>query len=110
MLARHTNELMLRLDQVADIGFAHIRSSELLTWYEKERITVSIWRDILAKWEELLEEWSEDERNSPLLVGEPVGGYSFIWGNGLTTSKKSWYKDVRDLARAKNESESAKAA
>jgi hypothetical protein len=105
MLQRHANELMLRLEDVTDTGICHIRSNELLRWYGKERITVAIWRDILGRWEELITDWDESEANSPLLVGDATGGYSFVWGNGLITTDKSWFKDVRDLAREKNESD-----
>ncbi|MGD9615762.1 MAG: hypothetical protein AB7H90_24220 [Alphaproteobacteria bacterium] len=93
-LARHTNELLSRLERVLDIGCAEIRNHELLLWYDQQRVTVNIWRDIADRWEELTDE-------APLLVGWSEGVWVFVWGHGLTTSKNSWLKDVRDMAKRK---------
>src|SRR4051794_24273869 len=47
MQTRHLNELLSRLDRLFDIGVAEIRMNELLAWYNQDRTTVGIWRDIL---------------------------------------------------------------
>ena len=103
MLSRHTNELLSRLEQVADIGCAVIRKKELLYWYGQERQTLGIWRDLQEKWDELLE--TIDEFDIPLLVGEADGVWTFAWGEGLKVTQKSWFKDVAALAKLKNESD-----
>jgi hypothetical protein len=95
MLTRHLNELMARLERVADIGCAEIRKNELPYWYGQERTTVNIWRDIDDKWNELMETLKE---KSSLLVGESDGVWVLVWGEGLTTSDTSWLKDIRKLA------------
>jgi hypothetical protein len=95
MLQRHQNELLLRLERVADVGCAEIRKWELLLWYGYDRLTRNVWRDLLEKWEEI------DGEGHPLLVGDSDGLWVFIYGDGLTTSATSWFKDVRDRAKAK---------
>lgn len=98
MLPRHSNELLGRLERVADLGCVEIRKPELLLWYGQERVTIGIWRDIQEKWEEVLDQGG-DEPSTPLLVGEAEGVWAFIWGEGLTTSESSWFKDVRSLSK-----------
>ena len=90
MLTRHMNELMARLERVADIGCAEIRKAELLLWYGRDRITKSVWADINEKWQEVAGE--------PLLVGDSEGMWVLAFGEGLTTSDASWFKDARQLA------------
>lgn len=102
-LARHTNELLSRLERILDIGCAEIRNYELLMWYEQDRVTVSIWRDIADRWEELTDE-------SPLFVGRSDGVWVLVWGAGLTASDNAWLKDIRDLARRKSGDDTAEAA
>jgi|ERR1700688_2414294 len=98
MLTRHTNELMSRLEQVADVGCAIIRKPEMLHWFGQERMTVNIWRDLQAKWEEVLEALGE-KIETPLFVGDADGVWTFAWGDGLTVSENSWFKDVRDFGK-----------
>ncbi|MGB6540517.1 MAG: hypothetical protein WBF03_06515 [Xanthobacteraceae bacterium] len=98
MLARHTNEVMNRLEQVVDLGCATVRKHELLVWFGQERVTVNIWRDLQEKWQEVLETQGE-KLDTPLLVGEAEGVWTFAWGEGLTTSDSSWFKNVTDLRK-----------
>ena len=91
MLTRHMNELMTRLERVADIGCAEIRTNELLLWYGRDRITKTVWSDVQEKWTEVGD-------NSPLLVGSSDGRWVLGYGKGLKTSEDSWFKDVRKLA------------
>jgi hypothetical protein len=100
MLTRHTNELMFRLETVADIGCCTIRKAELLTWYDQDRVTVTIWRDLQDKWHEILEA-AQEKNDVPLLVGDSEGLYAFVWGKGLVPSDKQdpWFKNVSDLSR-----------
>lgn len=99
MLVRHQNELLSRLDRVADLGSAEIRRSELLRWYSQERVTVGVWRDIDSRWDEHCREYEEV---SSLLVGEEEGVYTLIWGAGLTPSKDAFFRDIAELARRKS--------
>jgi len=72
-----------------------------------DRFTVTIWREIAEKWEELLANTRtmSDKKHVPLLVGEGQPGYVFVWGEGMTTSKDSWLKDVQELAKRKGANE-----
>jgi hypothetical protein len=100
MLARHSIELLSKLERVADIGCAEITNNQLLLWYDQERITVGIWRDIHDKWMEVLEAHGEDT-DLPLLAGEADGVWVFAWGEGLVESPKSWFKEVSSLSKRK---------
>lgn len=98
MITRHQNELLSRLEQVTDIGYAVIRKPELLLWYDQERVTKNIWRDIYEKW---LEVGSDDSDKHPLLIADAEGVWTLIWGEGLTPASNAWFKDVRDRAKLK---------
>ncbi len=99
MITRHINELLTRLERVEDVGCVKIRRNELLAWYDQERLTVTIWRDIHERWEEISEK--------PLFVGGVEEGAEpivFIWGDGLKDSRRSWFRDVRRLAKKMDDS------
>jgi hypothetical protein len=98
MLPRHSNELLSRLEEVAEVGCGFIRMDLMLLWYGQERFTVGIWRDVQEKWEEVLDQFGEQK--IPLLVGDSKGSWVFVWGEGLTTDS-SWLVDVRDWAKRK---------
>jgi hypothetical protein len=68
----------------------------MLRWFNQERVTINVWRDLQAKWEEILETLGES-RAIPLLVGDSDGIWTFAWGEGLTASEQSWFKDVRSF-------------
>lgn len=92
MLPRHKNELLTRLERVNELGSCEIRVAELKLWYDRERITKSVWADVLEKWEEV---GSDDTQ---LLIGQSEGIYSLIYNDGLTVSEESWWKDLRTWA------------
>lgn len=112
MLPRHANELLARLERVAQIGCAEVRKQELLWWYKQERVTVAIWRDIQEKWQdEILDRTGNSPDEAPLLVGyDDQGVYVLVWGEGLTGSKKAWLQDVRILGRLESKAEEDEAA
>lgn len=91
MLTRHRDELLKRLERVGDLGSCEIRYPELKLWYGRERITKTVWADLLDRWAEV----SED---TPLLVGNGDGIITLIDGDGLTVSADSWWEDLRDWA------------
>jgi len=95
------------LERVADVGCAEISFNEMMFWFDADRFTVTIWRDIAQKWEELLANTRTmaDKKHVPLLVGESQPGYVLVWGEGLTTSKDSWLQDVQELAKRKGTNE-----
>jgi len=99
MLTRHANELLLKLDRVVEVGCAEVRKDELLKWYNHDRLTVGIWRDVLENWSEVLDQTAPESRSVPLLIGEAHGRWILIWGEGVTCSPDSWIKDVRALAK-----------
>lgn len=93
MLKRHLHELQYRLERAADVGCAEIFNSELLRWYDQQRVTKNVWRDIYDNWLELGEE------DTPLLVGWSGDRWVLISGEGLTVSPSSWLKDIREYAK-----------
>ena len=52
METRHGMALRTLLEQVADIGHAEIFWATLTRWYQKQRITQSVWQDVSEKWVE----------------------------------------------------------
>lgn len=100
IISRHEALLMNRLDQVTDIGCAHITKNELKAWYDAERIGISVWRDINEKWIELVQSIDKrlapEDKNSPLFCGQTENGYTFIWGRGLQSNKKAFFQDLKD--------------
>ncbi len=86
MHTRHMNELMLRLERVADVGVAEIRRNELMKWFDKDRLTIGAWSEVNEKWTEVLvtEGYTETEiKEIPLFVGESDGVFVFVYGARL---------------------------
>ena len=97
MLQRHANELMSRLEQVYTVGATRVTKEELRLWYENaERINVRTWRDIQARWSEIVGENSEQK----LMVGDGEGEWVFIWAEGLEETEASWFKDLPVRSKA----------
>ena len=92
MLPRHKNELLTRLERVNELGSCEIRIAELKLWYDRERITKSVWADVLEKWEDV------GNDDAYLLIGQGEGIYSLIYNDGITVSEESWWKDLRTWA------------
>jgi len=96
MQRRHEDALMLALETVEDVGCVVVRDAELRKWFGRTKLTFNVWWDIQFKWDVL----NDDTDNKyPLFVGQGDGIWTFVWGEGLSTSKNSWFKDVRMLAR-----------
>lgn len=77
MQKRHTDQLWARLDQLYANGTTFISWGELYHWYNVQRIAKAPWRDIEARWQELLEE--KGEEYSDPQVAEVPGGISFFF-------------------------------
>ena len=77
MLKRHTEQLWGRLDQLYANGTTFISYGELYHWYNIQRIAKTPWRDIKARWQELLEEKSEKYTDPQ--IAEVPGGISFFF-------------------------------
>lgn len=90
MRKRFENELEFRLDQVTDRGATYISTPELYRWFERTRITRSVWEDIEARWQE--------REQPPLFVGNNEHGYTFIWGEGLTADDDAFFRPIGVLA------------
>lgn len=56
MKKRHENALNDLLEQVAFEGFASVEKWKLTRWYDQERFTVGIRRDVRERWSELSSE------------------------------------------------------
>ena len=95
MLNRHSNELFSRLERIDTVGVTEIRKSEIRLWYQQDRISKGIWRDILDKWTEI-----DSDKQNKVMVGEADDTYVFVWGQGLSEVKKgkAWLKNLSDLA------------
>jgi hypothetical protein len=93
MISRHRDQLLTRLERLNNLGSCEIRHAELKLWYDRERLTKSIWMDFLERWEEVCGD------DTPLLVGPGEGLYTFVFGDGLTASDTSWWTDVRTWAK-----------
>ncbi|MCA9462902.1 MAG: hypothetical protein KC590_12315 [Nitrospira sp.] len=77
MLKRHEGQLWERLDQLYANGTTFISWGELYHWYKLQRIAKTPWRDIQARWEELLDEKQENYADPQ--VAEVPGGISFFF-------------------------------
>jgi hypothetical protein len=59
ILKRHVDQVWGRLDELYANGTTFISWGELYHWYNVERISKTPWRDLKARWDELLEEKGE---------------------------------------------------
>ena len=73
MLKRHDNILTSRLETVAIAGCAHILWHELYLWYGIQRITVTIYRDLEARWQELT-----SNKQGALMKADGSGGLFLV--------------------------------
>lgn len=91
MLPRHSDQLMNRLERIADIGVAEIRRSEFMLWFGQDRLTTSIWRETNDKWKEVLasDRYTDSEISEiPLFVAEADGTFVLIWGSNLDLNEE----------------------
>lgn len=77
MIKRHEDQLWARLDQLYANGTTYISWGEIYHWYAIQRISKAPWRDIKARWEQLLDE--KGEAFIDVQVAEMPGGYSFFF-------------------------------
>jgi hypothetical protein len=77
MLKRHEDQLWARLDELYANGTTYISWNELYHWYNIQRIAKAPWRDIKARWVQVLEE--KDEKYIDPLIAEVHGGISFFF-------------------------------
>ncbi len=66
MKALHKNALDTLLEQIAYEGFASVEKWKIRRWYEQERFTIGIRRDIRDRWSRLAAEltWIADKKLS----------------------------------------------
>jgi hypothetical protein len=103
MLPRHSNECLSRLDRAYRTGCAVILWSELLMWYNQDRMSVGIWRDLQEKFEEIKEYSGEkDDADSRLIVGQTPEFITLVWAHKLKIEEDCWYKELNDLAKRKS--------
>lgn len=79
MNKRHQEQLMSRLDDLYTKGTTYISWPEIYYWYSIERIAKAPWRDIKARWADLLEE--AGQRYQDPHVAETSGGVSFFYAS-----------------------------
>jgi len=77
MLKRHVEQVWTRLDELYANGTTFMSWGEIYHWYKVERISKTPWRDIKARWDELLEEKGEEP--SDPYVAQVGGGISLFF-------------------------------
>ena len=77
MIKRHEEQLWARLDQLYANGTTFISWGELYHWYSIRRIAKTPWRDINARWQQLLDE--KKEKTSDPQVAEMDGGIALFF-------------------------------
>jgi len=77
MEKRHYDQLMGRLDELWANGTTFISFGELYHWYQIDRIAKRPWRDIHARWAEILSE--KGMKYSDPYVAQVPGGVSFFF-------------------------------
>jgi hypothetical protein len=77
MLKRHVDQVWARLDELYANGTTFISWGELYHWYGIERISKAPWRDLKARWDELLEE-KQEQKYDPQ-VAEVHGGIALFF-------------------------------
>lgn len=55
MQIRHEELLTSRLEEAALLGWAHIRWEEMYLWYGVQKIGAGTWRDLVRRWERVIE-------------------------------------------------------
>jgi hypothetical protein len=78
MLKRHADQVWARLDELFANGTTIISRGELYHWYRLQRISKAPWRDLKARWEELLEEKGEDYQD-PQVAELEGGNFAFFF-------------------------------
>lgn len=87
MQDRHKFALLKRLEQVDEFGCTVIRKNELRTWWEQERLTSKIYKELDENWQRINDE-------IPLLVGDGDGVITLIYGQGLSVTadkEEQWF-------------------
>ena len=88
MLKRHENQIWARLDELYANGTTFISCGELYHWYGIERISKTPYRDLKARWDELLEEKGE-EVGDPQVAEVPGGISLFFSRNSQPLSRRA---------------------
>jgi hypothetical protein len=72
MLKRHVDQVWARLDELYANGTTFLSWGEIYHWYNVDRISKTPWRDLKARWDELLEERNEP-KGDPQVAEGPAG-------------------------------------
>jgi len=83
MLKRHAEQVWKRLDELYANGTTSVSWGELYHWYGVKKIKKTPWRDMKARWAELLEEKGELYKDP--MVSETKGGVSFFFSEDPST-------------------------
>lgn len=67
-----------KIAELFHCGFVEIQKWELLTWFQKERITVVVWNEIHDRWVDICEENQCDPEENKLLYRETGNSYMII--------------------------------
>jgi hypothetical protein len=86
MIKRHDEQLWARIDQLYANGTTFISFGELYHWYNIDRLAKSPWRDIKARWEQLLEEKGADYTDPQ--IAKTNSGISFFFSKEPGSLKK----------------------
>ncbi len=87
MMKRHEDDLNKRFDELAWEGIAFVHFWELKTWYGQERLTKTVWQDLINRFEQATHE--DDKKYYPELYTYDIeGGIWLIHSDGLEKMSK----------------------
>ncbi len=75
---RYQMALETKLDQLWHQGFTVFERWELLAWFDKERLTNVVWRDIQERWLEMFDLKKSENKLSVIKCDETTTPQTFI--------------------------------
>jgi len=99
MLKRFEDSLSQRIDAVCLKGFSFIEWWELKYWYEKDRISKVVWRDIYDRFKSI----SEDD-DAELYLYQSDSGVMLIHSDGLNRiNSTGLWESISELKTKEND-------
>lgn len=67
-----------KMSELQHCGYVEIQKWELLTWFQRDRITSVVWNEIHDRWEDIWEDTSSSVEENQLLYTETGKSYVII--------------------------------
>ena len=85
-----------KMAELQHCGYVEFYKWELLTWFQRDRITNVIWNEIYDRWADIWEDTSSSAEENQLLYKDRTGtsGLSFASGSNLSwhlTEVDAWF-------------------